>query len=199
MVADGIVHLWLARTGPRTNAVARRNFVATTLGRYLGIAPDRVRICAEPKGKPILDPDHHSPLQFNLAHSGEFTLLAVGCGRIGVDLERMRPLPELTGLIDRYLTAGEARTMTTLPASARHGAFFQAWTKKEAYLKALGDGVAQSAGLSEPASDRDPPGWKITSFFPLADYCAALAVDRASCLVSWPDWEGGVPVGWSQG
>lgn len=176
---DEMVHLWLARTGPRIHTVARRRFVSNTLSRYLGIAPDGVRICAGPNGKPILDPDHHPPLHFNLAHSGEFALLAVARRRVGVDLEHTRPLPEIPGLIDRFLATGEAAAIAALPASERPGAFFRAWTKKEAYLKALGDGVAQGPGLAELALDRDLPGWTITSFSPIPDYYGALAVESA--------------------
>ena len=83
-------------------------------------------------------------LRFNLAHSHELALYAFTRGReIGVDIEYLRALPDADQIADRFFSARENATLQALPASQRRQAFFNCWTRKEAYIKAIGKGLSQ--------------------------------------------------------
>jgi len=83
-------------------------------------------------------------LRFNQSHSGEYALVAVAqCGEVGVDLECDRQLPDLEEMADRSFSAAERVVFHALPANDRLEAFFNCWTRKEAFLKALGDGLVR--------------------------------------------------------
>jgi 4'-phosphopantetheinyl transferase len=124
--------------------VTSRVHLRWLLGRCLELNPSEVPIVAGPGGKPLLDPAFTArpPLHFNVAHSGPFVALALATsGPVGVDIEMMRPLPGLAELAARVLSAGELRVLEMLPARIRSEAFFAAWTRKEAVLKAMGTGL----------------------------------------------------------
>lgn len=83
-----------------------------------------------------------STLRFNVAHSGELALYAITQGKeIGVDLEQMRPVPNFQHLVEQYFSPLEKAELETLPAEKKLEAFFCGWTRKEAYLKARGEGL----------------------------------------------------------
>ena len=93
-------------------------------------------------GKPALQ---HSTLEFNLSHSGDYALLAVSRGGpVGVDIERWNSEIEHLDLSERFFSPAERRALRTLGAESEQlvAGFFAAWSRKEAYLKARGDGVA---------------------------------------------------------
>ena len=86
--------------------------------------------------------------EFSLSHSDDLALIALAdAGEIGVDIERLRPLPDLDALARQCLAADELRALEALPAADRSSSFLQSWTRKEACLKALGSGLQ-----IEPAS-----------------------------------------------
>ena len=118
---------------------AGRSWLRTVLAGYLDVAPAGVRFGYGPHGKPRLGnaPD----LRFNLAHSGGWAALAVARDRdVGIDIEAMRPIAER---VERLVfTPGEIAALNRLPADGRRAGFYDAWTRKEAYLKALGSGLA---------------------------------------------------------
>jgi len=98
-------------------------------------------------------------LSFNLAHSGREALLAVAqVRRVGIDIERTRPVLRLDRLIRRFFSDREAGELLRLEREERDAAFFRTWVRKEAYLKAVGGGVP--AGLRRfsvsTASDGPP-------------------------------------------
>jgi 4'-phosphopantetheinyl transferase len=185
-------------------AHARRRFVAargalrTILGRYAGLAPAELRFCYGLRGKPALD--LATPLRFNLSHSSELALLAVAHGReIGVDVEAIRADRELERIADRFFSAAEVAALRAAPPEERADAFYRCWTRKEAYIKAVGDGLAIPLDSFDVACDRESPARL------LANRLVPTEVDRwlmagsnlgpgyaAAVVVEGGDWSGGM-------
>jgi len=112
------------------------------LGAQLQCAPATLQFAAGAHGKPHLGAEQASGLQFNLSHSGDQALL--GCARdreLGVDIELWRSLGDEAALVRRYFSVAEQHAYAALPAAAQTAAFFQCWTRKEAYIKAVGRGL----------------------------------------------------------
>ncbi|HEX8145170.1 MAG TPA: 4'-phosphopantetheinyl transferase superfamily protein [Pyrinomonadaceae bacterium] len=171
------------------------------LSHYLRLSPAQLRFRFNPYGKPALDlPAGDDALQFNLSHSGELALLAIGRGRaVGVDIEHIRAEFAHEQIAERFFSQREVSMLRALPENLRPQAFFNCWTRKEAYIKALGEGLSlaldgfdvslipgeQAALLSV----RDNPGevarWSLRELAPGEGYAAAMAVEgqdwRLSC------------------
>ena len=176
-----------------------RGAMRLILSRYVGVAPEELRFAYSPFGKPSLTaPPSSGDLEFNLAHSEGVALLAVGRGRgIGVDLERIRAERSAEGIAETFFSREEIRSLDALPPDRRRQAFFACWTRKEAYLKARGDGLSVplasfsvSVGPEEPAILRSSDlGEPETSRWFLADvdtapgYAAAIAVEGGGWLL----------------
>jgi 4'-phosphopantetheinyl transferase len=127
----------------RDRFVAGRAFLRLLLAQYLGVEPQALRFRYGPNGKPALA-DERSDLHFNLAHSGPLAMCALARGsELGVDLERLRPLPDAEGVVRSAFSPREAARFRSLPETARLRAFYEGWTRKEAFLKALGHGLAR--------------------------------------------------------
>ena len=190
----------------------RRRFVVAhdalrrILAGYVDVAAERLELEAGPHGKPALTPACGGDrLRFNLTHSHELALVAVGCGReLGVDVEHIRPLPDLEAIATRHFAAAEVEELLAMPPGNRTGAFFRCWTRKEAYLKALGDGLARPLGgfrvtLVAEAPARlveveglpdEPRRWSLQHLDPAPAYVGALAFEGSGCEVKprrWPD------------
>ncbi len=127
----------------RQRFILARGLLRTLLGRYLETDPAQIVFAYSSYGKPRLAVPAADGLQFNLSHSHELALVAVGRDRpIGVDVEHCRPVANLDSLAARFLTGREYRAIAPLPPDAKHAAFFCGWTRKEAVLKAIGRGLA---------------------------------------------------------
>jgi 4'-phosphopantetheinyl transferase len=115
------------------------------LSRYLDARPEQIRVVTDAQGKPHLaSRAGASTLCFSLSHSGECALLAVTKDRdVGVDVERIRPVSAWREIAARYFSKREREALWSLPNDRTLEAFFQGWTRKEAYSKALGRGVSQ--------------------------------------------------------
>lgn len=154
------------------------------LGRYLVIEPARIYFKLGSNGKPYLADDFAgSGLQFNLSHSGEMALVAVGSsGELGVDVECVKRDFEFLDIAKRFFTAKEVDEMICLPAELQRQAFFKCWTSKEAFLKAKGTGLSGKLdeveiklfGEARVQISADVPGWHLTEVSPGDDYEAAL-------------------------
>jgi 4'-phosphopantetheinyl transferase len=111
------------------------------LARCLGLAPSEIAYESGPNGKPSLA-DGIGPLQFNMSHSGELALVAACRDRaIGVDVERVRDVPDALDIADQHFSVEERMTLRSLPSNERRTAFFRCWTRKEAVIKAFGEGL----------------------------------------------------------
>ena len=128
----------------RRHFIAGRGFLRLLLGRYLEIAPQEVRFAYGPYGKPSLAGEHGaSRLRFNASHSHELAVYAFVQEReIGVDVEYFKDDFESDEIARRFFSAPEVQTLTALPEDERTAAFFRCWTRKEAYIKALGSGLS---------------------------------------------------------
>jgi 4'-phosphopantetheinyl transferase len=131
---------------PRNLFVSARGALRCLLGRYLDIHPARIRFKYGSKGKPALA--SNASIEFNTTHSGHMAAFAftVGC-QIGIDLEQVRPLHDALEIANRYFCSDEAAEIVALPPNEQERSFFLCWTRKEAYIKAIGDGL--SAPLHE--------------------------------------------------
>ena len=111
------------------------------LGGCLQVPPQALTFTAGPNGKPAVP---GLPLAFNLSHSGDVAVCAVAAGgQLGVDVEMIRPISDADDLSSRYFSRDEAREFLRLPATERLHAFFGVWTRKEAFLKATGEGMSR--------------------------------------------------------
>jgi 4'-phosphopantetheinyl transferase len=161
------------------------------LGAYLAVAPEHIAFSYGPHGKPALA-FPREPLTFNASHSGELALYAVSWGRrVGVDVEQARPVEDLSGLAAQVFAAAERAELASLPADQRTRAFFAGWSRKEAFVKAVGDGLSHplhtfvvSLDAAKPArlvAVGDTPGsacgWSLHALAADVGYSAALVAE----------------------
>lgn len=138
----------------RTRYTIRRGILRTLLGRYLDAAPESIPISNGPHGKPALPTN---AIHFNQSHSGSQACFAFSCGSpLGIDLEYLRPMPDLLRVSEGFCSSAELRTLEALPPEEQVKAFFRCWTRKEALGKALGQGLSYpldriSVSFDEPA------------------------------------------------
>jgi 4'-phosphopantetheinyl transferase len=121
-----------------------RALLRTILGGYLQSDPRGLAFSYSQREKPSLAQPHAaSGIVFNISHSGEVTLLAFTRRReIGVDVEQVRRHSDMEAVACRFFSAHEQKQLFALPAEERFEAFFRCWTRKEAYIKATGDGLS---------------------------------------------------------
>jgi 4'-phosphopantetheinyl transferase len=118
-----------------------RGSLRLLLAHYLGHPPNEIQLIYRPKGKPILRDS--SQIDFNASHSGQMALYAftVGC-ELGIDVEQLRKLDDAESIAARFFSTAEASELLSLTPEQRGPAFFRCWTRKEAYVKAVGGGLA---------------------------------------------------------
>lgn len=156
------------------------------LGGCLGVAPGRVDFTSDAKGKPRLAEE--GGIDFNLAHTADLMVLAVTRGmEVGVDVERVRRLPDSYGIARRFFTPRESDWLQQQTGEELDRAFFNLWTRKEAVLKATGAGI--SGGLESielldhdrrfvPLVSHGEHGtmWALQALEPAEGFVAALAL-----------------------
>jgi 4'-phosphopantetheinyl transferase len=185
----------------RMEHLRRRYIVAhgslrTILGRSLNRPPETLEFTFSARGKPRLN---EGEVEFNLAHSDELGVLAVARGTIvGVDVERIRPMPDGLDIARRFFSAREVAAFEPIPESERDEAFFNLWTRKEAWLKATGDGITESLSkveftfrrgevahvLAIDGDDRAAGEWTIIALNPASGFTGALAVPMPKVTVN---------------
>jgi 4'-phosphopantetheinyl transferase len=128
----------------RQRFVAARAILRQIIGSYLAVDPAGLVFSYSKKDKPALAGDAaHSNLTFNISHSGGVALLAFTRSRqIGVDIEQIRRDFDTTAIAGRFFSTTEQQELTTFPAEQRDEVFFRIWTRKEAYIKATGEGLS---------------------------------------------------------
>lgn len=126
----------------RRHFIVGRGFMREVIGRYLQADAEALRFSYGTYGKPALASEH--TLRFNLSHSGEVALLGVTLdAELGIDVERVRPDFATGDIARRYFSRVEVADFDALPAEEQAEAFFRCWTRKEAYIKAIGKGLSQ--------------------------------------------------------
>lgn len=154
-----------------------RAFLRLILARYLGIKPEHIQFREGIHGKLYLA-DSQLPLEFNVSHSEDLALYAVTLdNEIGIDIEWMNPSLEIQPLAARVFTPEEYQTLLALPARQQLPAFYRLWTRKEAYLKALGLGLS---GLSLTMSEEDAE--RVMTLEPAPEYAGAMALTGGKTL-----------------
>lgn len=173
--------------------IARRGLLRTILGSYLDTEPGQLQFSYGRYGKPTLaKPFVSNFLHFNTSHSNGLALYAITVGRpLGIDLEYVRPIGEAEQIAERFFSARENAVLRTLPVGDKNQAFFYCWTRKEAYLKAIGDGLTRplnqfsvlldswepASPLSVSGDPKEVSGWTLQTLTPVPGYVAALAIE----------------------
>lgn len=181
--------------------VAARGFLRQILGRYMRIDPASLLFRYNGYGKPYLADEFGSDLRFNVAHSHGLALFGITSRlEIGVDIERFRENFATQEIAERFFAPEEVKTLLTIEPAKRTEAFFDCWTRKEAFIKARGMGlslslrdfvVAFGAGatpaLLNSKEDPDAPRrWQLRNLEPAPGYAGAVAVEsREIALKLW--------------
>jgi 4'-phosphopantetheinyl transferase len=199
-----------ARAGRFRFEQDRRRFTAShgilraILGRYLGVKPEQLRFQAGPHGKPSLAKTlNESGLSFNMSHSHILAVFAVTRDReVGVDVERIRLIPDAEQIAERFFSSQESAVFQTIPADLKPEAFFTCWVRKEAYVKAKGNGLSLSLDQfdvslipGEPArllrTTPDPQEanhWSLHDVSPGPGYLATVAVQGNGWRLKCWEW-----------
>jgi 4'-phosphopantetheinyl transferase len=195
----------------RVRFVAAHAALRRVLGLTAGIAPEALRFMTTAHGKPQLI-EAPGEIRFSLSRSGAFALIAVSRDiEVGVDIEEERPVEALE-LSRRFFAAAETAALEALPSADRDRAFFRVWTRKEAVVKARGDGLGfpldrfdvssavGAAGQQLPCrfADQEPiTPWQLVALDAPPGYAAALAGQGSGWRVevTGPPWAPAVPIG----
>jgi 4'-phosphopantetheinyl transferase len=186
----------------REHFIVARGLLRTILGRYLNVRPGRLRFRYSLYGKPSLAEEFGGDtLRFNVSHSRGLALYALTRDReIGVDLEYIDPDLAHEQIAERFFSPREVIMLRALPTDTQKEAFFNCWSRKEAYVKAVGDGLAipldqfdVSLAPQEPAQilsiRGDPQGaarWTLKRLMPAKGYVGALAIEgQLQHLMCW--------------
>ncbi len=184
----------------RTRFVCARGILRRLIAAELDLPPGRIRFDYGAHGKPALAGDQaRGGLRFNVSHSDGLGLFVFACDRaIGADLEKIRPVRYGRAVARRFFAEDECAALEGLVGDDWDRAFFRCWTRKEAFVKAVGDGLsyplrAFSVAVSEgvPArilrvdGDRDAPGrfW-LTAFPAGAGFEAAIVAEGGPCSLT---------------
>lgn len=172
----------------RRHFIVARGFLRSVVARYLEMRPESLRFSYGAYGKPELTSEH--VLRFNLSHSHEVALLAVARdAELGVDVEHIREDFASEEIARRFFSRAEVEVFNALPKEEQVAAFFRCWTRKEAYIKAIGKGLSQALDAFDVtlapdvqpallrAEDDDASRWLLTDINAGAGYAAALAIE----------------------
>jgi 4'-phosphopantetheinyl transferase len=176
----------------RARFVIGRGLLRRCLGRYLDQAPESVELGYTDLGRPILPRDE--TIQFNISHSVDVIALAVTANaKVGIDVERMERHPDLVELADRIFSEQDRKTFEAFPPAEALTAFYRAWTRKEAYLKARGEGIAeglplisasfgpeQTSAITDTRDANAAQTWHVVDLLVPPDYKGCVACDDAS-------------------
>lgn len=176
----------------RGRFIISRAALRQILGGYLNVSPEQIRFTCNQYGKPQLD-SNDNLICFNASHSQNVGLYAFARGReVGVDVEFINE--EFAGLevAGRFFSPDEIAALNNLPQEQRTAAFFSCWTRKEAFIKAVGQGLSfplneftvsvNPAELKPLLSTNDlqkARNWSLLTLFPHPGYASALAVEGA--------------------
>jgi len=188
----------------RMRHVIGRGVLRTLLASHMNIRPEQLCFEYGPSGKPRLrsGPLEAAP-QFNLSHSGDLILIALTIGRaVGIDVERVRDDIEAERIAASFFSPHEMQAFRTVPTHLRYQAFFDCWTRKEAYIKAVGHGLSlpldqfdvcflpgeePSLLATRPNAD-EARRWVIRAVDAGPDYRAAVAVEGVGWQLKVWDW-----------
>jgi 4'-phosphopantetheinyl transferase len=169
-----------------------RSALRIVLGRYLSLPPESLEFGQTEYGKPFLTNPEAAGVLFNLSHSGEVAVIAVAREReVGLDVEFMRADFATNEVAEHFFSVAEIYTLSGLEPHLRAQAFFNCWTRKEAYVKARGEGLSMpldvfdvsvapgtpAAMLSNRVDKSEPSRWIFQDLQIAPDYAGALVVE----------------------
>jgi 4'-phosphopantetheinyl transferase len=170
------------------------------LSRYLDVAPASLAIAQTEYGKPFLINPEAEGFHFNLSHSKDLALVSVTREReVGIDIEFMHASFATMDLAEHFFSVAEVYTLTGLDRDCRTQGFFNCWTRKEAYIKARGEGLSRAldsfdvslapgvpvALLQTRFDPSDVSRWSLHELFPAPNYAAAIAIERGPSNLSF--------------
>ena len=177
----------------RKHFIVGRGVLRIILNRYLGFKPNWFDFSYNSHGKPYLTKKFgDGNFKFNLAHSHELALYAfTRVSEIGVDIEYIKFFIDINQIAIRFFSANEYTIFSNLPTSQKREAFYNCWTRKEAYIKAIGDGLVhpldkfdvslapgeQARLIRVEGKPEEASRWSLVSLTPAPNYVAALAVE----------------------
>jgi 4'-phosphopantetheinyl transferase len=189
----------------RRRFIVARAAMRQVLSRYLSVAPQDLFFSYSDKGKPELpDGSKEAEIKFNLSHSSDIALFAVTeAQRVGVDIESVNPELAIEEIAERFFSVSEVNTLRAVLRSERAEAFFSCWTRKEAYVKAVGEGLSAPLDSFEVAFGPGVPAallrvrtdptevsrWSIYDIKVAEGYKAALAVEGHGHKLGLLRWE----------
>lgn len=192
----------LATAELRTRYVVAHGALRSVLARYLAVPPERLTFGRNAYGKPFVAGPHE--LRFNLSHAGDLAVIGVcQTRRLGIDVERVRADLDLDRLAAFAFSAPELAAWRRVPPAERPAAFFAAWTRKEAYVKAQGLGLAlplkSFAVALEPAAEpalvwaegdaAAPRQWTLHALPVGPGYAGAVAVEGPAVRARHWRWQ----------
>ena len=189
----------------RVRFIVGRGILRTILSCYLGIAANQLQFCYSSRGKPdLVQKLGGDRLRFNLSHSQGLVLYAVTRDHaIGIDVEHIRPIAEADQIVKSFFSDYEKKVYHNLPPHQKQVAFFNCWTRKEALIKAIGEGLAlpldsfdvfitpgEPAKLLRIKGDEASKHWSIQELTIDRNYASALAVEGHDWNLSCWEWTG---------
>lgn len=188
----------------RRHYIVARGLLRLLLGRYLHIAPTEVAFVYGDHGKPDLAPAQaQAGVRFNISHSHSVALLAFARERdVGVDVEQVRPLDDGEQIAERFFSKSEVAVFTAVPAAQKPQAFFNCWTRKEAFIKVIGEGLScpldsfdVTLKPGEPAELLQVKGsqevaarWKLENLNPATGYAGAVIAEGQEWVLRCWQW-----------
>jgi len=172
----------------RDNYIITHGVLRKLLGQYLNQPPQDIIFIYNDHGKPSIN----NKIHFNMSHSKDLALFAFSNNQIGVDIEYIKPKIEYEELAKRFFSAQEYQAIMQTPAETRKKAFFNCWTCKEAFIKAIGEGLSfplkdfdvainannnKSLLLNIHNSNYNPQNWSLFNISINNHYKAAVAVN----------------------
>lgn len=183
----------------RIRYIAGRGWLRILLGRYLDRDPRELRFSYSAYRKPALvdasDPSSRRELKFNLSHCEGIAVYGIALDEeVGIDVERVRPVHDSAAIADRFFSPLERKALRRLPVSAWDEGFFRCWTRKEAYIKACGEGLSLpltsfDVTVSGPAAllrshAGDPAAWSLVHLLPADGFVGVVALRRKQAHIT---------------
>ncbi len=193
------------RPTDRRRFIAGRGILRKIISTYLALAPDEVRFEYNEYGKPFVSArQNRDALSFNLSHSNGMALYVVARGRrVGVDVEYMREDFATIEVAERFFSKEEFEALKAAPVDRRTEAFFNCWSRKESYIKAIGMGVSYpldrfTVSLAPNAAPEllkvnayatEAARWKMYELDVAEGYAAALIVENPPVSLRRFQWD----------
>ena len=191
--------------GVRNRFITARAVLRNLLSRYISEPPSNLRFRYAEHGKPDLSHPETS-IRFNVSHSHDLAVYALTTNRsVGVDAEYLhrRSIMDRMKIARRLFSSSECAALEALPRGRRDHAFLACWTRKEAFIKAIGQGLSCPLDQFDVTVDPDDPAellatrwdqtdaerWSMTSIDPGPDYIGALAVEGKDLRLTCWQWD----------